>query len=91
MVQAAGPYRLAGSSMGGVIAYEMAQQLRADGDEVALLGLVDAWLLDDSIPEVGSEEAELANPAATQVRDFSFGRSETASWSARRLRRPSRP
>ncbi|HZF14243.1 MAG TPA: thioesterase domain-containing protein, partial [Thermoanaerobaculia bacterium] len=60
MVQAAGPYRLAGSSMGGVIAYEMAQQLRADGDEVALLGLVDAWLLDDSIPEVGSEEAELA-------------------------------
>jgi thioesterase domain-containing protein len=59
-VQPAGPYLLAGSSLGGVIAYEMAQQLGAQGEEVALVGLVDSWLLDDSVPEPGREEAELA-------------------------------
>jgi amino acid adenylation domain-containing protein len=36
-----GPYLLGGFSFGGLIAYEMAQQLRAAGDEVELLFLVD--------------------------------------------------
>lgn len=36
-VQPHGPYHLAGYSMGGWIAYEMAVQLRAAGEEVALL------------------------------------------------------
>ncbi|GAA3923150.1 hypothetical protein GCM10022229_16250 [Luteimonas lutimaris] len=40
-VQPSGPYYLAGGSMGGMIAYEMAQQLTAAGEEVALLGLID--------------------------------------------------
>ncbi len=40
-VQPAGPYHLAGYSMGGWIALEMARQLRAVGQEVALLGLID--------------------------------------------------
>jgi thioesterase domain-containing protein len=40
--QPEGPYRLGGWSIGGVIAYEMAQQLRASGDEVALLALLDS-------------------------------------------------
>jgi len=40
-VQPAGPYYLAGGSMGGMIAYEMAQQLTAAGEEVAMLGLID--------------------------------------------------
>ena len=40
-VQAEGPYRLAGSSMGGTIAFEMARCLRSDGDEVDFLGLLD--------------------------------------------------
>jgi amino acid adenylation domain-containing protein len=40
-VQPAGSYRLGGWSMGGVVAYEMAQQLRARGEEVALLALID--------------------------------------------------
>ncbi len=35
------PYQLAGFSFGGVIALEIAQQLRAEGQEVAWLGLVD--------------------------------------------------
>ena len=37
-----GPYRLAGYSLGGNIAYEMAQQLRAAGAEVAELALLDS-------------------------------------------------
>ncbi len=40
-VQSEGPYHLVGYSIGGLIAYEMAQQLRSDGQEVALLGLLD--------------------------------------------------
>ena len=36
-----GPYRLSGYSSGGLIAFEMAQQLRARGEEVALLALLD--------------------------------------------------
>ncbi|MGC5016354.1 amino acid adenylation domain-containing protein [Streptosporangium sp. DT93] len=37
-----GPYRLGGWSFGGVLAYEMAQQLVADGATVDFLGLFDA-------------------------------------------------
>jgi len=43
-IQPKGPYRLAGYSMGGLIALEMAQQLRATGDEVELLFLLDPML-----------------------------------------------
>jgi aspartate racemase len=42
-VQPEGPYFLAGSCMGGVVAYEMAQQLRAAGQEVGLLILLETW------------------------------------------------
>jgi amino acid adenylation domain-containing protein len=37
-----GPYLLGGWSMGGVVAYEMARQLEAQGAEVALLALLDS-------------------------------------------------
>lgn len=41
-VQPHGPYYFAGESFGGVIAYEMAQQLEAEGEEVALIALLDS-------------------------------------------------
>ncbi len=41
-VQAEGPFYLAGYSMGGLVAYEMAQQLQRVGERVALLALLDA-------------------------------------------------
>jgi amino acid adenylation domain-containing protein len=41
-IQARGPYFLGGYCTGGVIAFEMAQQLRAAGEEVAFLVLFDA-------------------------------------------------
>ncbi|HWW75481.1 MAG TPA: non-ribosomal peptide synthetase, partial [Pyrinomonadaceae bacterium] len=40
--QPEGPYLLGGWSMGGVVAFEMAQQLRQQGQQVALLALLDA-------------------------------------------------
>ena len=39
--QPEGPYLLAGNCVGGVVAYEMAQQLRREGHEVALVALLD--------------------------------------------------
>ncbi len=41
-VQPEGPYRLAGWSMGGVVAYEMARQLQALGEKVEVLALIDS-------------------------------------------------
>jgi len=41
-LQPKGPYFLAGYSFGGLVAFEMAQQLRAEGQEVALLALFDS-------------------------------------------------
>jgi len=43
-VQAKGPYLLSGFSGGGITAYEMARQLRAAGDDVAVLALLDTPL-----------------------------------------------
>ena len=39
-VQALGPYRLGGFCNGGLLAYEMARQLEADGEQVELLALI---------------------------------------------------
>ncbi len=43
-IQPQGPYFLAGYSFGGMVAYEMAQQLRQQGETIALLALVDPTL-----------------------------------------------
>jgi aspartate racemase len=42
-IQPAGPYRLAGACFGGVVAFEMASQFEAAGEEVDLLALIDAF------------------------------------------------
>ena len=42
-VQPDGPYYLAGWSMGGAIAWEMAQQLQSVGQAVALVALIDSY------------------------------------------------
>ncbi|MDY7091403.1 MAG: amino acid adenylation domain-containing protein [Acidobacteriota bacterium] len=39
--QPSGPYHLAGYCIGGLVAYEMAQQLHRDGENVAWLGILD--------------------------------------------------
>ena len=42
-VQPEGPYYLVGMCMGGVVAYEMAQQLLSAGQEIGLLALLETW------------------------------------------------
>lgn len=42
-VQAGGPYHLGGFSLGGLVAYEMARQLLARGEQVELLVLFDTY------------------------------------------------
>ncbi|NLU80659.1 amino acid adenylation domain-containing protein [Micromonospora sp. HNM0581] len=41
-VQSTGPYYLGGWSMGGIVAFEMAHQLEAAGEQVAFLAVLDA-------------------------------------------------
>jgi amino acid adenylation domain-containing protein len=42
-LQPTGPYFLCGYSFGGLVAYEMAQQLVQDGQEIGLLALIDTY------------------------------------------------
>jgi thioesterase domain-containing protein/acyl carrier protein len=44
-IQPTGPYYIGGYSFGGRVAYAMAQQLRASGESVALLALLDTYYL----------------------------------------------
>lgn len=60
-VQPEGPYRLAGWSFGGAVAFEMARQLRASGARVDLLALLDSWSPSISGP---------AAPTEAEVRDL---------------------
>jgi amino acid adenylation domain-containing protein len=65
VVQPRGPYLLGGWSVGGNIAWEMAQRLRAAGEEVAHLALVDCWApLDGSRPPLPDDADLLALLAA---------------------------
>ncbi|CAM2070286.1 Amino acid adenylation domain-containing protein [Sulfidibacter corallicola] len=56
-VQPVGPYYLAGYSSGGIVAFEMAIQLRKRDEEVALLGLMDS-----AIPPVVEEANRPTKP-----------------------------
>jgi thioesterase domain-containing protein len=46
-----GPYVIGGHSFGGVVSYEIAQQLRAAGEEVAML-----FILDSALPNLGDKK-----------------------------------
>jgi len=49
-LQPHGPYRLAGWSAGGLLAYEMARQLLAEGEQVEFLGLIDSGRPEGELP-----------------------------------------
>ncbi len=53
--RASGPYLLAGWSMGGVVAYEMAQRLTADGADVGLVAVLDSAILGPVTPPADAE------------------------------------
>jgi len=81
-LQPVGPYFLAGHSFGGVVAFEMAQQLTASGEDVALLAL-----LDQPVP-AGDEVAEVDTAAviADLVRSLARGQGRTEELGADALR-----
>jgi amino acid adenylation domain-containing protein len=67
-VQATGPYYLLGWSFGGVVAQEMAVQLREAGDQVAGLILVDSYPIRD-LPNGLSDAPELTELFTGKGRD----------------------
>jgi thioesterase domain-containing protein/acyl carrier protein len=62
-VQARGPYLLGGWSMGGVVAFEMAQQLRSRGERTAFLALLDTRISadDEEFADAGFETKLIAD------------------------------
>ncbi|UZE84263.1 non-ribosomal peptide synthetase [Pseudomonas viciae] len=56
--QPQGPYRIAGWSAGGLIAYEMARQLQTGGEVVEFLGIIDASARPDPVPTQSISEAQ---------------------------------
>ena len=69
-VQPEDPYLLGGWSLGGIIAFEMAQQLEAQGQKVALLALLDASAL---APEQSSAAAIEGTALWALAQDLGFG------------------
>ncbi|OKH51748.1 non-ribosomal peptide synthetase [Calothrix sp. HK-06] len=70
-VQPNGPYFLAGWSFGGLVAFEMAQQLQSNGDEVALLALLDtAAPVSSNQPSFGDVLKYIFTVAARNIWSF---------------------
>jgi amino acid adenylation domain-containing protein len=63
-IQPAGPYRLAGWSFGGKLAYEIAAQLIDDGQDVQFLGLLDTYY---TPPTLNTIEEEAPQPQANNT------------------------
>jgi len=55
-IQPNGPYRIGGWSMGGLVAFEMAKQLKADGQETDLLALIDTLPPETVLPPATEDE-----------------------------------
>ena len=56
LVQPHGPYRLAGWSVGGLIAYEIANQLIGDDESVEFLGMIDTYRHSGYNESMGSDD-----------------------------------
>ena len=65
-VQPTGPYCLAGYCMGGAIAFEMAQQLRSQGQAIGLLALLDTY-------NVGKMQRSWADDWRFRIETLLFG------------------
>jgi thioesterase domain-containing protein len=95
--QPEGPYALAGYSLGGVLALEMARQLVAQDQHVAFLGIVDSWGKDyprrlPLIPRIGDHVKHLwALPRAEKLA-YTRTRTRAAVGSLkRRIQQPPAP
>lgn len=60
-IQPTGPYALGGWCFGGVIAYEVAGQLRAAGDEIEFIAAIDSRApIEENIPEIADDATILS-------------------------------
>ncbi|WP_329298201.1 amino acid adenylation domain-containing protein [Streptomyces sp. NBC_00659] len=59
-VQESGPYHLMGWSFGGVVAHEMSVQLRAQGEQVEILALLDSYPAHETATPLPITEEEVA-------------------------------
>ncbi|HEX3530432.1 MAG TPA: thioesterase domain-containing protein, partial [Thermoanaerobaculia bacterium] len=91
--QPAGPYRIGGASMGGMVAFEMAHQLTAAGEEVELLTLMDTPCGDQMPPRPESDgefvatvfagraaftREELSSPCAEELLTYAVAKAKAA-------------
>jgi amino acid adenylation domain-containing protein len=83
-VQPSGPYHLGGWSLGGLVALELARRLRGQGEEVALVALLDSHVPAEGTEPPDADDAELLAGFARELRG-ALGLPETgASTSDRR-------
>ncbi len=66
-IQSSGPYYIAGASFGANMAFEIAQQLIAEGKSVAFVGLLDGWAL---YPDIVSTHKFLKKEMKAQYDDI---------------------
>jgi len=71
--QPRGPYRLGGASSGGTIAYEMARQLHAAGERVAVLVFMDTYLRGPLAGRVAERLNESALHRRGMLLDYHLG------------------
>ena len=85
-VRPKGPYVIGGFCIGGLVAYELAQQIKAGGDEVEMLLIIDAAPEDGALRAVRKLSAALGKLLGwdDQKKIAHFGR--WAVWHARLLR-----
>ncbi len=75
-VQPHGPYFLSGRCFGGLVAYEMAQQLHAMGERVALLAIIDTV----AMPNVELEERAFLEGKVVRVHSTEEGEEIGEKW-----------
>jgi amino acid adenylation domain-containing protein len=72
-VQPKGPYFLGGWSFGGLVAFEMAQQLQKSEDEIALLAMLDTLApIPGNIPSLGNSLKFIFTTLARDIWPFLF-------------------
>jgi Thioesterase domains of type I polyketide synthases or non-ribosomal peptide synthetases len=75
-IQPSGPYLLGGVSSGGLIAFEMAQQLVSQGQEVASLALIDTYA-EEPIEVAGNTDQDSADDPQQSIRKIAENMSLT--------------
>jgi nonribosomal peptide synthetase DhbF len=63
VIQPSGPYHLLGWSFGGFVAFGIANRLELQGEQIALLALLDSYPIDQEIPPHIPDEQEIIRTA----------------------------